>query len=134
MESTSKAGRAYLSEPGRDATRLYTCNAVVLEGAALVEAIRILAEVEPAGRTLAPESPTGAPVFTDCGNCGSCDHAGYRCPCGCHNTQDWLVLRFGSTAALVGDAYTGFRGAIRESLSAALSAPDFEGYLAGVRQ
>lgn len=24
------------------------------------------------------------PVYTDCRNCGSCDHEGYECPCGCH--------------------------------------------------
>jgi hypothetical protein len=24
------------------------------------------------------------PRYTDCKNCGTADHAGYACPCGCH--------------------------------------------------
>ena len=24
------------------------------------------------------------PVYSDCRNCGSCDHEGYDCPCACH--------------------------------------------------
>jgi hypothetical protein len=25
------------------------------------------------------------PTYTDCTNCGGCDHTDYACPCGCHD-------------------------------------------------
>ena len=27
------------------------------------------------------------PVFTNCQNCGSCDHVEYACPCACHSPR-----------------------------------------------
>ena len=26
-----------------------------------------------------------APSYTDCRNCGTCDHTDYACPCACHD-------------------------------------------------
>jgi hypothetical protein len=31
---------------------------------------------------------TTQPVFTNCQNCGTADHAGYSCPCGCHKAPE----------------------------------------------
>ena len=35
-------------------------------------------------RELRFSAETDQPIYTDCENCGTCDHRGYTCPCECH--------------------------------------------------
>lgn len=32
------------------------------------------------------------PIYTDCTNCGSCNHRGYECPCACHARKEEALL------------------------------------------